>query len=159
MRWFLTIALICALLAHTPFPANAEVNRPAIAAAMGLWGYITGVDVQIAKCREIDSANADSYDLAYTTYHSDVTPLLLRIDILLTGEMARVGAPKDLISSRQQPIMDSLKRETQRTFEANPTMWLAACRELPTAATNRIYEFQSLRERYPEWMRLVDEWR
>jgi hypothetical protein len=139
--------------------AEAEVNQSAIAAAMGVWGYITGVDVQIAKCREIDPSNAYSYDLAYATYHQDVVDLLLRIDILLSSEVARGGAPKDFITSREQPIQDALAREVRRAVETNPGAWLAACRDLPDAAAKRAYEFQPLRERYPDWMRLIDEWR
>jgi hypothetical protein len=126
---------------------------------MGLWGYITGVDIQIAKCREIDPSNADAYDLAYAAYHQDIGALLLRIDMLLNTEMARAGAPKDFITNRQRPIQDSLTREIARATETNHGTWLAACRDLPDAATKRIYEFQPLRERCPEWMRLIDEWR
>jgi hypothetical protein len=139
--------------------AKAEVNQPAIKAAMGVWGYITAVDLQIAKCRETDSTNSPSYDRAYVTYHQEVTPLLLRIDLLLNSEIARAGASKDLIISRQQPIMDSLKQEVQRAFETNPSMWLAACRELPEAAVHHTFEFQPLSERFPAEMKLIDEWR
>jgi hypothetical protein len=91
---------------------------------MGVWGYITGVDVQIAKCREIDPSNAYSYDLAYATYHQDVVDLLLRIDILLSSEVARGGAPKDFITSREQPIQDALAREVRRAVETNPVRGL-----------------------------------
>jgi hypothetical protein len=150
---------IVAAAATCPIGAGAETNQAAIAAAMGVWGYITGVDVQIAKCREIDPSNADSYDLAYATYRQDVAELLLRIDVLLSSEVARVGAPKDFITSREQPIQDALAREVRRAVETNPGAWLAACRDLPGAAAKRAYEFQSLRERYPDWMRLIDEWR
>jgi len=153
------LAIGVALVIWFPLAAVAAVNEPAIAAAMGLWGYITGVDIQIAKCREIDPANAASYDLAYGIYHQEVGALLLRIDILLNAEVARAGAPKDFITARQRPILEGLGREAQRAVDTNPAMWLAACRDLPEATTKRIYEFGALRERYPDWMRLIDEWR
>jgi hypothetical protein len=139
--------------------ADAEVNQAAIAAAMGVWGYITGVDIQIAKCREIDPVNADSYDLAYGSYHRDIASPLLRINTLLSTEVARAGAPKDFIANRQQPIQDPLTREVRREVETNPGLWLAACRELPAAASKLVDEFQPQRERYPGWMRQIDEWR
>ena len=36
---------------------------------MSISGYVSAIDIQIAKCREIDTPNIASYDLAYATYH------------------------------------------------------------------------------------------
>jgi hypothetical protein len=139
--------------------ANAEPNRLAIEAAMCLWGYMTGVDIQIGKCREVDPTNADSYDLASAAYHQDTSALLLRIDMLLSAEVVRAKAPADFMTSRQKPLADSLRRLVEQRIAANRGLWIDACRDLPDAAAKRIFEFQPLRERYPDWMRLIDDWR
>jgi hypothetical protein len=154
---FLAIATILAGLASPV--AGAEVNQPAISAAMGVWGYVEGVDIQIGKCRETDPANTDAYDLAAITYHQDTSALLLRIDMLLTTEVARAKAPEDFMSSRQKTLAASLRRMVEQRIEANRGLWIDSCRDLPDAAMKRISEFQPLRERYPEWMRLIDDWR
>src|SRR5271167_4044576 len=101
------LAIVTAV-ATCPIDAGAETNQAAIAAAMGIWGYIKGVEVQIDKCREIDPTNADSYDRAYVIYHQEATPLLVRIDMLLSSEVARVGAPMNLITDKQKPIIEML---------------------------------------------------
>jgi hypothetical protein len=126
---------------------------------MGVWGYITGLEIEIAKCREIDPANADSYDVAYGAYQQDVAGLLLRIDILLTSEAKRVGATEDSVAGQQKPLMDAAVRAARQAVEINPAAWLAACRKMTGAVAQHLREFKPLRERFPEDMRLIDEWR
>ena len=126
---------------------------------MEIWGYITAVDIQIDKCRETDPGNADAYDLAYALYGQETAPLLMRIDLLLNAEISRAGAPKDAIKDRQQPIIEMLNRQVQRSFTTNRNLWLQACRELPDAAKQRKFEFTPLHEKFPEDMRLIDGWR
>jgi hypothetical protein len=104
-----------------------------------------------------DPANADAYDRAAATYYNDIGALLVRIDILLNTEITRAGATPDFITSRQKQIADTISRQVDQRIGANRGLWIAACRDLPDAAEKRTFEFEPLRRRYPDWMRIIDE--
>lgn len=126
---------------------------------MSISAYVSAIDIQIAKCREIDTANAISYDAAYATYHQDLGDILVRINFLLTEEAGRLGMAADFFTRQLPPFLDAGKREAARMAETNPGMYLAMCRSLPKAASQHTDLFRPLHEKYPDDMRLIDEWR
>ena len=65
----------------------------------------------------------------------------------------------DYFTRQLPPFLDAAKREAERMADTNPSMYLAMCRSLPKAASQRTDLFQPLREKYPDDMRLIDEWR
>jgi len=150
--------LLCMCLC--PFTAIAtEPSRPTVEAAMGILGFINAVDIQTEQCRKIDSANAASYDAAYVAYHQDLGDIIVRIDFLLTEEATRIGVREDFFISQMPRFADIARREAKRMAETNPGTFLAMCRSLPTSAAQRADVFRPLRKKYPDEMRLIDEWR
>jgi hypothetical protein len=134
----ITFLVVCGIMNLWPEHTSAEsAVEPAVRAAMSIWGYINSADIQTGKCREIDSANAASYDRVYATYHQDLGDTIVRIDFLLTEEATRLGAKPDFFTSRLPRFSDIAAREAKRMAETNPGLFLAMCRSLPKAATDR----------------------
>lgn len=158
-----TLLFIIALLvlAITPgYAASPSMSdSPAAVAAGGVLAYITGVDLEIAKCREIDPRNAASYDLTFGLYHREIAAIIAAVTLILQQEAIRAGAPSDAFIKQMAPVNELANQEIARLLTVNPGGFMGMCHSLAESFRRRIGPFQSLREQLPDDMKKVDEWR
>lgn len=156
------LAIVAVTVWMTGFPVpviGAEPSRTAVMAAVRVFGRITGSEMKIGVCREIDQANAEPYDRAFLSYQTSAMPVLARIYVLLKTEAGRFGVPQDQFIQQATDANDIAEREVRRQRIVNPGAFLDQCRSIAKDADRLAERSPSLREQMPDDMRVIDGWR
>jgi hypothetical protein len=123
-------------------------------AAARVWGFVANVEATLGLCREVDSADAATYDRLYDAFVNAVEPTMARVYGVLQEESIWSEYPADTAIKRLNPSMPRLV--VKQRSENNPSYFIEeACR----GSTDESGMRQLLRARLPDDMKLIDEWR
>ena len=157
MGYYALIALLSLLIANRGHAT--EPSRDSVLAAVRVFGRITGVERKIAVCREIDPTSTETYDRAFMSYQVSIEPVMARIYILLKTEAKRFGLPQEQFIRQATGATDIAEQEVKRLQAVNPGAFLQQCRNITKSADHIEQTFGSLREQWPDDVRLLDGWR
>lgn len=150
------VAIACAAGAAA---ASAQTITPLRESVARLYANITALTVYLDVCGGFDANNRVSFADALASYRQEVAPVLERLDTVLRGSMEQNGEtatdPEHLYAAANNA---ALKR-IEDLRDTHPDEFGMLCGGILKIAEERTAEFAPMRERFPEEMQMIEEWR
>src|SRR5262245_61460415 len=134
-----------------------DFSRPADSAAYIL-GHLEGTIEFLTECADYDKQNADSYADIISRYVKENKNLTDRLMTIVCDEWVRTGHTLEALSTY---LSNSKKRTAERARkirQRDPEKFLNRCRADWEAHKKGLVVY-SLKEKFPDQMRVIDEWK
>ena len=155
----LAALLLCAATGPMPGDAQAQAIHPMKQTIAKLYGNIVALITYLDVCRVHGGGNAADFAGALDAYKQEVAPVLARIDVVLRGVMKSEGDaaadPTPLYDAADEAALGRI-RGLQKS---HPDEFTVLCGGLLKIARERRLEFAPLRERFPDEMQALDDWK
>lgn len=139
--------------------APGQTITPIKESVARLYGNIAALTAYLGVCGVSDSENAEGFAAALDSYRQEVTPLLKRLDTVLRGALEREGDTQSDPARMYAAANRAAVKRIEDLRTKHPDQFGLLCGGLLKTARERTAEFAPLRERFPDEMRMIDEWK
>jgi len=139
--------------------ARAQAIHPMKETIAKLYGNIVAIITYLDVCRVHGGDMAEDFAGALDSYKQEVAPVLARIDVVLRGVLKSEGDaaadPSRLYAAADEAALGRIRG----LQESHPDEFVILCGGLLKIARERRLEFAPLRERFPDEMQALDDWK
>ena len=158
-RGALAAAMLFVAVGFIPGQAQAQAIHPMKQTIAKLYGNIVALITYLDVCRVHAGDKAADFSGALDSYKQEVAPVLARIDVVLRGVLKSEGNaapnPTPLYDAADEAALGRIRG----LQESHPDEFTLLCGTLLKTARERRLEFAPLRERFPDEMQALDNWK
>ena len=158
-RLSLKIIVMIALCAGSVISTARAVDySQPINNAARIAGFLYTQTAILAECADYDKQNARSYSNLMSEYIEENKNLTDRIMTIMRTETFRTGHTFEGLSNDLSVVKNRARNDVGKMRRENPN-FLNICRAQEDAHKRGLGNYRPIREKYPDQMRVIDDWK
>ena len=155
---FLAFGILAACTLSAASAPAQEIN-PLKKSVARVYGNIAALTAYLGVCGISDAKKAESFAAALKSYREEVAPVLERMDTVLRDSLKREGDTASDPARMYAAADNAAVKRIEDLRNKHPDEFGLLCDGILKIARERTAEFAPLAERFPDEMRMIEDWR
>jgi hypothetical protein len=150
--------LVAALCTGVVSAVRAQDYSKPLDNAAFVYGTLLSVTTLLAECADYDKQNADRYNNLMLQYIQENNDISNRLVTIMRTETIRSGYSLESLNKTIFDAKNLAAQAVQKQSHDDPK-FLNTCQAQSEAHNKGLAAYRPLREKYPDQMRVIDQWK